>query len=234
MLSQRIKAKQHTRWNSAFLAMFIILRKPRAPWSLLRAMLSKRQYFKRDAETATYPVEKPEQCYNSPAKTNPLSLNPLKASDTQITHKPRKDTMYSCDTDAIVDQLAVLAATVSQSSHSATSQSTKPSLSSTPRTSTSQSDSLHAKEEEDESFDYLSSLISISSLPQHSPHNSTTSADATESRETGHKRTSSRLSLRLGGLSFPSKVPRKPCPRYSPLPPVWTPKTVTMRPEVRF
>lgn len=218
--------------------MFLILRKPRASWSLLRAMLSKRQYFKRDAETATYPVEKPEQCNKTPIKTDPLSLNPLQARDIHITHIPRKDTLCSCDTDAIVDQLAVLAASVSQSSHSATSQSTKSSLSSTPRTSTSQSGGLRAKEEEeDESFDYLCSLISVSSLPQHSPHNSTTSVVETESQATGRKRASSRLSLRLGdfsGLSFPPKVSRKPCPRYSPMPPVWTPKTVTMRPEVRF
>lgn len=228
-----------SRGNLVLITMFLILRKPRAPWSLLRAILSKRQYFKRDVETATYPVEKSDKCNNAPAKDDPQFSHLLQAPDIQVTHTARRDTLCSCDTEAIVDQLAALATTVSHSSHSATEQSKRSTSSLTSRTSTTVSAVLGGKgDEEEESFHYLRSLITVSSLPQQSSDPSPcTSADEKDTQKTGRKRASSRLSLRLGdlpGLSFPSKVSRKPCPRYSPLPPVWTPKTIAMRPAVRF
>lgn len=219
--------------------MFLIFRKPRAPWSLLRAILFKRQYFKRDVETATYPTEKPEISATAPDTNQSQTSILLRTPAIHVTSTPRRDTVCSSDTDAIVDQLAVLAATVSRSSHSATAQSQRSSTSLDSRASTTLSGVLGSKgEEEGESFHYLRSLITISSLPQHSSeHDPGISADEKGSQRTGRKRASSRLSLRLGdlpGLSFPPKVSRKPCPRYSPLPPVWTRKTVAMRPEVRF
>lgn len=219
--------------------MFLILRKPRAPWSLLRAILSRRQYFKRDVETATYPTVKPDKNNKAPVKDDAQRANLLRTPGIHVTRTSRRDTLCSSDTDAIVDQLAVLAATVSQSSHSATAHSKRSSSSLASRTSTTISGGLCARgEDEEESFHYLRSLITISSLPQQSSERiPTTSTEEKDSQTTGRKRASSRLSLRLGdlpGLSFSPKASRKPCPRYSPLPPVWTPKTVAMRPEVRF
>ncbi|KAJ5091640.1 hypothetical protein NUU61_006510 [Penicillium alfredii] len=104
------------------------------------------------------------------------------------------------------------------------------------------------EEKEEESFHHLSSLITISCLPPHSSNHSatpstTTVASRPGSREiqaaTGRKRTLSRFSSHLGDipkLPFPSRVARKPCPRYSSLPPVYMPKPkpLGVRPEVRF
>ncbi|KAI2791316.1 hypothetical protein POX_c04173 [Penicillium oxalicum] len=85
--------------------------------------------------------------------------------------------------------------------------------------------------EDVESFSYLCSLISISySSHQTSPSFSSqdlviTNLDSSGEGTATRKRASSRLSLRLGDppvVSFP-KVPGrnlKPCPRWSPLPPL--------------
>lgn len=203
--------------------MFILLRKPRTPWTLLRALLSKRQYFKRDVHPATCSREPPEQHEVVDAEVN---TQPPKTH--HITHVSSSDFE---DTDAIVNQLAALAAIVTRSSHSSAAQSKRTSSSSVPRSTRTPASSFIQGEDEEESFDYLRSLITVS---QSSEPNSTQDENDTHH---SRKRACSRLSLRLGdlpGLSSPSKGPRKPCPRYTPLPPAWTPKPVATRPQMCF
>lgn len=213
--------------------MFLILRKPRTPWSFLRMIISKRNYFKRDAETSR-PAEMSHPC-NAVHVTTDITIHAETAetaqpSDIHAAHSPRRDTLCSKDIDAIVNQLAALAETVSQSSHRSTTQSerssscTRPDSPATKKTEEEEKD----EEEEEESFGYLRSLITVS---EHSSASSVT--DDSDGQPTGRRRASSRLSLRFGELSFP-KVSRNPCPRYTPMPPAWTPKPVATRPEVRF
>lgn len=131
------------------------------------------------------------------------------------------------DTDLIVNQLAALASTISRVSTNPT---------------TADSSSLyntdiqdHSEKEQEESFYYLRSLITISYLtpnPEITPTNQTLHVPPLR-----RKRASSRLSLRLDipGLSFALKAHKpKSSPRYTTLPPVFTPKPISIRPEVRF
>lgn len=160
-------------------------------------------------------------------------------SDIITTTTPHHD-----ETDQIVNQLATLAATVSStSSDSAQSSITAPIAES----------QLAAPEpkleqpEEEETFYHLRSLITVSCLPQHTPGHTPTPSASTLSSKSGErksqrfdrKRASSILSIHLGDLpslpfSSKRKVLRKPCPRYSPLPPPFVQKKLAIRPEVRF
>jgi hypothetical protein len=129
------------------------------------------------------------------------------------------------ETDQIVNQLAALAATLSNtSSNSAPLSVTTPisePQSAAPRPEIEQP-------EEEESFYHLSSLITISCLPQHSPSHTSTPSASTLGSKSGRrksqifdrKRASSILSLHLGDLpslpfSSKGKISRKPCPIYS-------------------
>ncbi|KAJ5384319.1 hypothetical protein N7517_002230 [Penicillium concentricum] len=148
------------------------------------------------------------------------------------------------ETDQIVHQLAALAATVSNTS------SNSASLSIAPPVAEPQSAAPNPKPEqpeEEESFYHLCSLITVSCLPQHMPAHTPTPSASTLGSKSGkcksqifdRKRASSILSLHLGDLSslpFSSKgkVSCKPCPRYSPLPPLFVQKRLAIRPEVRF
>ncbi|KAJ6120615.1 hypothetical protein N7523_004895 [Penicillium sp. IBT 18751x] len=93
---------------------------------------------------------------------------------------------------------------------------------------------------EEENFHYLRSLITGSCLSAESSrlNLSPLASNETGFQPVGRKRASSRLSLCLGelpGVSFVPKVRRKPCPRYTCLPPAWTPPNpIAIRPEVRF
>lgn len=207
--------------------MFIILRKSRTPWTLLRARLSKRQHFKRDVHQATCSAEPSEQ-----HEVVEADMNTQPPKTPHVTYVSSSDFE---DTDAIVNQLAALAATVTRSSHSSTTQSKRPSSPSVLCATSTPASSFIQEEDEGESFNYLRSLITVSQ--QSSEPNSTTSSQDENDTQHSRKRAGSRLRLRLGdlpGVPFPSKVPRKPCPRYTPLPPAWTPKPVATRPEVRF
>lgn len=213
--------------------MHIPLRKPRAPWALLRAVFSKRQFFKRDANPATCSTRTADQ-HDAKERGVKSGVKSQPSKTHHITHVSSSDFN---GTDAIVNQLAALAATVTRSPHSSTTQSTRSSSSSFPRsTSTPVSSFIIQEEDEEESFDYLRSLITVSQ--QSSELNSTVVAqNEHETQHCSRKRACSRLSLCLGDLprlSFSSKISRKPCPRYTPLPPAWTPKPVATRPEVRF
>ncbi|OQD72012.1 hypothetical protein PENPOL_c001G03003 [Penicillium polonicum] len=153
-------------------------------------------------------------------------------------------TPYHDETDQIINQLAILAATVSStSSNSAPSPIAAPMAepqSSAPKSKLEQP-------EEEETFYHLRSLITVSCLPQHPSDHTPTPSTSTLSSKSGkrksqifdRKRASSILSLHLGDLpslpfSSKGKVPRKPCPRYSPLPPPFVQKKLAIRPEVRF
>lgn len=148
------------------------------------------------------------------------------------------------ETDQIVNQLAALAATLSNSSSNSAPLSVAAPISepqsAAPRPEIEQP-------EEEESFYHLSSLITISCLPQHSPGHISTPSASTLGSKSGRrksqifdrKRASSILSLHLGDLpslpfSSKGKVSRKPCPRYTPLPPPFVQKRLAIRPEVRF
>lgn len=157
-------------------------------------------------------------------------------------------TPYHDETDQIVNQLATLAATVSNTSSNSAPSSTAASIaepqSAAPKPKLEQP-------EEEETFYHLRSLITVSCLPQHTSGHTPTPSTSTLSSKSGkrksqifdRKRASSILSLHLGDLpSLPfsskgkikGKVSRKPCPRYSPLPPPFVQKKLAIRPEVRF
>ncbi|KAJ5161495.1 hypothetical protein N7492_006887 [Penicillium capsulatum] len=87
----------------------------------------------------------------------------------------------------------------------------------------------------EECFHYLHSLITVSGPSHPSPGPlSTPLVDEQDRQPLRRKRASSRLSLRLGDLPSLPFTSRKPCPRYTAIPPIHTPKPVPMRPEVRF
>lgn len=222
------------------LVLLMFLRKGRGVWTILRASITRRLRPKSSAHhTETRTIERNEQAtgHHHAHDNTPTTQFP----DIHVTPPARRDTRCS-DTDGIVNQLALLAASISRSSPRTTICSKR---SSSPLSTNAQStrpDCGNSQEylvEDVESFHYLRSLITISCLPQQSSPGQTpirTTIEGAEKQSPGRRRTSSRLSLRLtdlSGLPFP-KVPRKPCPRYTPLPPVYTPKPIAMRPEVRF
>ncbi|CAG8907463.1 unnamed protein product [Penicillium egyptiacum] len=148
------------------------------------------------------------------------------------------------ETDQIINQLATLAATVSNTSNNSVSSSTAGPISE-PQSAASNPET--EQPEEEESFYHLCSLITVSCLPQHSPSHTPTPSASTLGSKSGkrksqifdRKRASSILSLHLGDLpslpfSSKGKVSRKPCPRYTPLPPPFVQKRLAIRPEVRF
>lgn len=220
--------------------MFIIIfRKSRWTWSTLRSMIARRQQSRRNGQTATCPAE--------PSRTRDETSNEANVQDEATIKDPnlygagitRRVIPCCSDTELIVSQLAGLAATVSRSSPHNLATSQRSSYSSVLRTVNMQSGGNSGEELEEENFHYLCSLITVSSL---SPHASMQSLSPPASEERGsqpmnRKRASSRLSLRLADLPrvpFMPKVSRKPCPRYTCLPPAWTPKPIAIRPEVRF
>lgn len=217
--------------------LLMILRKGRGAWTLLRASITRRLRLKGNSNPGNAFESNNQATGHHDAHDTPTTPFP----DIHVTPPARRDTQCG-DTDGIVNQLALLAASVSRSSPRTTICSKR---SSSPLSTNAQStrpDGGNSQEylvDDVESFHYLRSLITISCLPQQSSPGQTpirTTIDGVEKQSPGRKRASSRLSLRLGdlpGLSFP-KVPRKPCPRYTPLPPVYTPKPIAMRPEVRF
>lgn len=211
----------------------VILHGAWGPWTTVRAFIIRRCQLKKDTG------EKDE---------NPNQFDEIRDDDAadsisdtiHVTPVKKRDTPCCNDTDLVVDQLAVLAASISQSS----SKNSVPKAPSTPalvrnRTTQSITSAKDYQLAEEESFHYLRSLITISCLPQHSPGNVPiqTATQATEESLLGRRRASSRISIRLGelpGLSFPTKISRKPGPRYTTLPPIYSPKHVKARPEVRF
>ncbi|KAJ5627910.1 hypothetical protein N7490_010138 [Penicillium lividum] len=128
------------------------------------------------------------------------------------------------DTHLIVNQLAALATTVSQATNSPSSIQS----SSTHNLPNSRGDKHQDQDQEqEESFHYLRSLITISEP---------TSTQTLHVPTLRRKRASSRLSLRIDiPLPFtPNAVHKpKPYPRYTTLPPAYTYKP-SIRPEVRF
>lgn len=218
----------------------MILRKGRETWTILRASITRRLRLKGNAhrtDTRTIERNEPETGHHDTHDNTRTTQSP----DIHVTPPARRDTRCS-DTDGIVNQLALLAASVSRSSPHTTICSKRSSSPFSTNAQTTRPDVGHSQEylvEDVESFQYLRSLITISCLPQQSSPGQTpmrTSIEGAEKQSSGRKRASSRLSLRLAdlrGLPFP-KVPRKPCPRYTPLPPVYTLKPIAMRSEVRF
>lgn len=181
----------------------------------------------RDAEVATAP-------YLTSRQGNTCEKSPVDAIP-QYTSTPMHSISLSptASEAEIVNQLALIAAAVSRrsSASESTIRSSAPSLGSQNR---KQSVSNSVKQEEiqeegEETFHHLSSLITVSSLPQHSS-------------ASGHISTPSRTSVGstaeqgdLPPIPFPARVFRKPYPRYSPLPPLYIiPKPLKVRPEVRF
>lgn len=215
----------------------MFLRKGRGTWTILRASITRRLRLKGNVGAADK-FEKNEQVTDHhDAHNTPTTQSP----NIHVTPPARRDTRCS-DTDGIVNQLALLAASVSRSSPRTTICSKRSSSPLSTNAHSTRPDGGNSQEylvEDVESFHYLRSLITISCLPQQDssgPNPIRTNIDGTEKQSPGRKRASSRLSLRLGdlsGLSFP-KVSRKPCPRYTPLPPIYTPRPIAMRPEVRF
>ncbi|KAJ5917615.1 hypothetical protein N7466_011169 [Penicillium verhagenii] len=145
------------------------------------------------------------------------------------THPTKNAHPETNDTDFIVQQLAALAATVSR-------------VSTNDANTSIDSNGWTEKDQEGESFDYLRSLITVSYLAPNPPETTTTTPNQSlpVSPPLRRKRASSRLSLRLDvpipSLSFPPKAVRKPkaSPRYTILPPAYTAKPISIRPEVRF
>ncbi|CAG8943163.1 unnamed protein product [Penicillium salamii] len=148
--------------------------------------------------------------------------------DSSVSDTIRPTTAPHNETELIINQLAALAATVSHTS-----------------TSIAQSNPKASKteyREKEETFHHLSSWITTSHLPQpsHSSKLSTSTLASKfgrrESQTHDKKRESSILNLNIGDLPtlpFPTgKGKGKPGPRYSPLPPPFVPKSLTMRPEV--
>lgn len=213
-----------------------MLRKGRGAWTILRASITRRLHLKDNTRPADKFERNEQATGHHDAHDTPTTQSP----DIHVTPPARRDTRCS-DTDGIVNQLALLAASVTRSSPRTTICSKRSSSPLSTNAQGTRPDGGNSQEylvEDVESFHYLRSLITISCLPQQSSPGQTpiSTIDGPEKQSPGRKRASSRLSLRLGdlpGLSFP-KVPRKPCPRYTPLPPVYTPKPIAMRPEVRF
>ncbi|KAJ5664097.1 hypothetical protein N7507_004828 [Penicillium longicatenatum] len=148
--------------------------------------------------------------------------------DTNINKKDDIDNKDN-EKDLIVNQPATLAGTISRISTSPTT------THSYPLCHTETQSIYSEKDQEEESFYYLRSLITISYLtpnPENTPTNQTLHVPPLRRR-----RASSRISLRLDipGLSFaPKACKSKPSPRYTTLPPAYTPKPISIRPEVRF
>lgn len=220
--------------------MFIILfRKPRGPWSILRSMIARRQQLKRNAQTTAFPAQKAEKRDVTSNESNVQDQATTQEPDFHATRTTKRDIPCCSDTELIVSQLAGLAATVSRSSPKNAAHSKRSSFSSSVmRTVNMQSGGNNKEEPEEENFHYLRSLITVSCPSQHSSRPILDiSNEEKESQPPSRKRASSRLSLRLGNLPrvpVVPKVSRKPCPHYTCLPPAWTPKAITVRPEVRF
>lgn len=220
--------------------MFIILfRKPRGPWSIFRSMIARRQQLKRNVHATAFPAQKAEKRDKASNESNAQVKATAQEPGLHATRTARRDTPCCSDTELIVSQLAGLAATVSRSSPANTARSKRSSFSSSVmRTVNMQSGGNNKEEPEEENFHYLRSLITVSCPSQHNSRPSLDiSTEEKESQPTSRKRASSRLSLRLGDLPRVPVVPkasRKPCPRYTCIPPAWTPKAITVRPEVRF
>lgn len=224
--------------------LILMFNKARGPWSIVREYINRHRQLKRDAETNLCPATSKTSPKSSP---NPDSQS-IQSPEPNATPTAKRDMPCCSDTDQIVNQLAVLAARVGSSANSAanssastnspcSSSSSHSSSSSTNTAITEPDDSTEKGDlEAEESFHYLRSLITVSGLQHHSSGNRPTSSGTSDSdrQPLRRKRASSRLSLRLGDLPFATKVSRKPCPRYTTLPPVYTPKAVPMRPEVRF
>lgn len=220
--------------------MDLIFNKARGPWFILRAYISRCRQIKRDENAA--------KC----STTSEISIKPSDQGNSQSMQCPearavptaRRDMPCCGDTDQVLNQLAVLAATVGRSPASSAASTNSPqssSSSSTTSTAITQPDGRDDKDdlETEESFHYLRNLITVSCLSHHPPGNiSTPFASGDQDRQPlRRKRASSRLSLRVGdlpSLPFTNKASRKPCPRYTTIPPIHTPKPITMRPEVRF
>lgn len=161
-------------------------------------------------------------------------------------------TRHHDEADQIINQLAALAATVSNTSSNSALSSVAAAIAEPPSAAPElkleqPEEKEEEEEEEEESFYHLRSLITVSCLPQHTPGHTPTPSASTLSSKSGkrksqifdRKRASSIFSLHLGDLpslpfSSKGKVPRKPCPRYSPLPPPFVQKKLAIRPEVRF
>lgn len=221
--------------------LIILFRKPRGPWSTLRSMIARRQQFRRNAQTAG-PAKQPD--------TRDPGSNGVDVSNEASTHDPnlpaaiipRRDIPCCSDTELITSHLAGLAATVSRSTPENAGQSQRSSRSSDSsamRPANAVIGGNSNEELEEENFQYLHSLITISCLSTHSsgPNSSASVSEENETPPVSRKRASSRLNLGLGefpSVPFVPKVHRKACPRYTCLPPAWTPRPVAIRPVVRF
>ncbi|KAJ5728966.1 uncharacterized protein N7483_003474 [Penicillium malachiteum] len=177
-----------------------------------------------------------EEDHEQPIETN---KDPSKYQRNNDTHAAWRDTFYSNDTNSIVNQLAALAASIRGiSSNDAASIHSSSSTTSTYIQAEERIDKPQDLEG-DESFEYLRSLITVSCGPQPAPDTTSTSSTETPTLKVPplrRKRASSRLSLRfdIPGLSFTPKTLRKPCPRYTTLPPIYTPNPIPIRPQIRF
>lgn len=220
----------------------LILHKSRTPWSAVRAFITRCCQFKKDSVATTEIVMNCDELIGNDAADAQMTRTP-RSSDIHVTPTTKRDTPCCSDTERIVDQLAMLAASVSQSSASTMPKSKGSSTLSLVTTATTQSTaSSGAKEDqlaEEESFHYLRSLITITCPSQQtsSQLSASPTTQGTEESPLSRKRASSRLSIRLGdlsGLSFPKKISRKPCTCYTTLPPIYSPRHIAVRPEVRF
>ena len=222
--------------------LILMFNKTRGPWSIIRDYITRRRQLKRDAETNLCPATSETSPKSSSSSPDSQSIQ---SPEPSATPTAKRDMPCCSDTDQIVNQLAALAARACGSAANSSASTTNSPCSSSSSHSSSSSTNTAITEPDDtekgdldaeESFHYLRSLITVSSLQQHSSGNRPTSSDTSDSdrQPLRRERASSRLSLRLGDLPFATKVSRKPCPRYTTLPPVYTPKAVPMRPEVRF
>ncbi|KAJ5633822.1 hypothetical protein N7528_001664 [Penicillium herquei] len=181
-----------------------------------------------------------EEDYEQPPETKEDSSEDQRI---HVPQPPRRDTPCSNDTNSIVNQLALLAASI----RGISSNDTASINSSSSTTSTY----IHTEEriekpqdfklDGEESFDYLRSLITVSCGPQPAPETTSTSSTETppplKIPPLRRKRASSKLSLRLSdipSLPFTPKTLRKPCPRYTTLPPIYAHKPKPSHPEIRF
>lgn len=220
----------------------LILHNGQSPWSTVWTFITRCRRFKRDVATTIEVPELRDEIFENDAADARITRTPP-SPDIHVTPTTKRDTPCRSDTDLTVNQLAMLAASISQSCASTTPRSQRSSTTSLVTTATTQSSAtMSAKEDHfagDESFHYLRSLISISSLSRHTSSQLSVSSATQEVQlsSLGQKRATSRSSIRLGdlpGLSFPAKISRKPCPRYTTLPPIYSRKRITTRPEVRF
>jgi hypothetical protein len=152
-----------------------------------------------------------------------------------FTSHPISSHCDESETEIMVNQLAALAATVGNKS------------SKEPPSNEELSDETYVALAEEETFHYLTSLITVSyqQTPSHTPTASVSTfaskSDSRKSQRSDRRRAFSILSLHIdlpaSSLSFPSLVKgsKKQAPtRYSPLPPPFVQKALLMRPEVRF